>query len=175
MKNILILTTIFLVACASHEKKEEMKNEVIVSKVISDIHSPGERVKGHFEAMDEDDQIKIKVQVTGLKPNTKHGFHIHENGICEGPEYKTAGGHFNPYKLPHGAPHMKSHLGDLGNLEADKKGVAEKEITIAKHESDDLQKIIGKALIVHEKADDMKTQPTGNAGGRIGCGIIKPI
>lgn len=175
MKSFLILTTILLVSCSSHEKKEEKKKETAITKTMSDIHSPGDKVKGQFEAMEANDEIKIKVKVSGLKPNSKHGFHIHENGVCEGPDFKSAGGHFNPYNMPHGAPHMKSHLGDLGNLEANRKGVAEKEITIAKHEADDLQKIIGKALIVHEKADDMKTQPTGDAGGRIACGIIKPL
>ena len=178
MKGILFLSAVLLASCSSMDKKDEKKadKEMVPTMAVSDIHSPSEKVKGAMHVEDMNDQIKITATVTGLKPNSKHGFHIHENGVCEGPDYKSAGGHFNPYKMPHGGPkEHKSHLGDLGNLVADKSGVAKKELMVPKHGSDDVAKIIGKALIVHEKADDMKTQPTGDAGGRIACGIIKPM
>lgn len=177
MKGILILTAVLLASCSSMDKKEDKKaKETGPSMAVSDIHSPSEKVQGAMQVEDMNDQLKITATVTGLKPNSKHGFHIHENGVCEGPDYKTAGGHFNPYKMPHGQPKAKkSHLGDLGNLEADSKGVAKKEIMIPKHESDDLNKIIGKALIVHSDDDDLKSQPSGDAGSRIACGIIKPM
>lgn len=176
MKGILFLSAVLLASCSSMDKKEDKKSmEAAPSVAVSDLHSPSQKVKGAMKAEDMNDQIKITATITGLKPNSKHGFHIHENGVCEGPDYKTAGGHFNPYKMPHGGPEEKSHLGDLGNLEADKKGVAKKVLIIPKHEADDLSKIIGKALIVHAKADDMKSQPSGDAGSRIACGIIKPM
>lgn len=180
MKGILILSAALLVSCASmmNDKKESKSKskESTTTQAVSDLHSPAEKVTGAFTAQDMNDHIKVTVTVKGLKPNSKHGFHIHENGVCEGPEYKSAGGHFNPHKMPHGSPtEAKNHLGDMGNLEANKQGVATKELMVRKHEADDMNKIIGKALIVHSGPDDLKTQPSGDSGSRIACGIIKPM
>ena len=118
------------------------------------------------------DGIRVVAEVRGLTPG-KHGFHIHEFGDIHSDDAMSAGGHFNPEKSAHGEPHAaKRHVGDLGNLEANARGVAkvdfvDKEITFAGPHS-----IIGRGVIVHEKADDFKTQPTGNAGGRMACGVI---
>ena len=180
MKEILVISAILLVSCSSMSEKESgketMSKKIQALSAVSDIHSPSEKVTGSFKAEEMNDQIKITATVMGLKPNSKHGFHIHENGVCEGPDFKSAGGHFNPHNMPHGAPKdMKSHLGDLGNLEANGKGVATKELLISKHSASDMEKIMGKALIVHAGPDDFKSQPSGDAGGRIACGIIKPM
>lgn len=120
--------------------------------------------------------IHIIADVTGLTPNQKYGFHIHEYGDCSADDGSSAGGHFDPSGFLHGAPDSPTrHVGDLGNLEADSNGIAhydriDKVITFSGTNS-----IIGKALIIHEREDDFTTQPTGNTGARIACGVIESI
>ncbi|HSB04085.1 MAG TPA: superoxide dismutase family protein [Thermodesulfobacteriota bacterium] len=116
--------------------------------------------------------VKIVGDVTGLTPG-KHGFHIHEYGDCSAADAISAGGHFNPTQMQHGAPDASMrHAGDFGNLEADELGKAhyERVDTVISFEGAD--SIIGHGVIVHEKADDLTSQPTGNAGARLACGVI---
>jgi len=118
-------------------------------------------------------KVKVTAQITGLEPG-KHGFHVHEKGDCSAPDFTSAGGHFNPTNAPHGAPtDAQHHSGDLGNLEVNAKGEGHLETTVDFLELNGPNSIVGKGLIVHAKADDLKTQPTGNAGGREACGVIK--
>lgn len=124
----------------------------------------------------EKDGLHLKVRVTGLTPNSTHGFHVHETGECKGPDYKSAGGHFNPDHTQHGAADSKmSHLGDLGNLVSDKNGVATIDRVIPNKDLAHVNEMVGKAVIIHAKADDLKSQPAGDSGDRIGCGVIKEI
>lgn len=126
-----------------------------------------------------DDKIRVDADITGLTPG-KHGMHVHEWGDCganaKGEAGGGAGGHFNPTMVDHGAPNSGAHHpGDFGNLEADAKGRAVYSMTMnagtfSMTEGDKLN-ILGRAVIVHEKVDDYG-QPTGNAGGRIACGLI---
>ncbi len=126
-------------------------------------------VKGQVTFTKEGDGVKIVADVTGLKPG-KHGFHIHEFGDCSAPDATSAGGHFNPTDDPHaGHDAEKRHMGDMGNIEADATGKAHVELT---DKMMNLKQIVGHAVIVHEKADDLKSQPTGDAGGRVACGVI---
>jgi len=112
--------------------------------------------------------------VTGLTPG-KHGFHLHEIGDCSAPDATSAGGHFNPDKKAHGDPKApEHHAGDLGNIEVDSSGTAKVSIhgaglTLASGANS----VMGKAIIVHAAEDDLKTQPTGNAGARLACGVIQ--
>lgn len=102
--------------------------------------------------------IKIHVQATGLRPGSVHGLHIHEYGKCEG-NFKSAGGHYNPEKSPHGGPASRTkHLGDLGNLVADKVGEATTEVFIGNN-NHNFDQLIGKSVILHSKADDLVSQP----------------
>lgn len=117
-------------------------------------------------------KIRVVADITGLTPG-KHGFHIHQNGDCGSPDGSTAGPHFNPGGHKHGAPTDKErHEGDLGNLDADQSGKAHLEWvdTMLTFEGDN--SIIGKAVLIHAKVDDLKSQPAGNSGDRIGCGVI---
>jgi Cu-Zn family superoxide dismutase len=120
-------------------------------------------------------KVTMNVKVTGLAPGT-HAIHLHEKGDCSDPEAKLAGPHWNPSNEAHGRWGQGAfHHGDIGNLEANAKGEASLTFatdmwTIGGPASSD---IIGRAVVVHEKADDFQTQPTGNAGGRIGCGVIQ--
>lgn len=118
-------------------------------------------------------EISISGKIEGLKPNSKHGFHIHEKGDCSAADAMSAGLHFNPTQKDHGSLEKESHAGDLGNLITDDNGEAE--FTVAKRGvslADTKTSFVGKSVIIHDKEDDLTTQPTGNAGGRIGCGVI---
>ncbi|MEO6437528.1 MAG: superoxide dismutase family protein [Tepidisphaeraceae bacterium] len=127
-----------------------------------------------FTAQD-DGKTKVVVDLTGVPPG-KHGFHIHEKGDLSAPDLTSTGGHFNPDKHPHAGPDAPMrHAGDLGNLDADASGNVKKELTtdgisIGSWAAND---IVGKAVILHVKADDLKSQPTGDAGGRIAGGLIE--
>ena len=122
------------------------------------------------------DRVKVVADLTGLPPG-KHGFHIHEKGDLSAPDLMSTGGHFNPGGHPHGGPTTSPvHAGDFGNIVADSSGSAHLElivddISIGTGEKND---ILGKPVIVHAKADDLRTQPSGNAGARIGGGLIEP-
>jgi superoxide dismutase, Cu-Zn family len=119
-----------------------------------------------------DGSVLIRATITGLKPG-RHGFHIHEFGDCSSLDGGSAGGHFNPTGMPHAGPDAKKrHDGDLGNVTADRLGRAvykrvDKVVRLRGPRS-----IVGRAIIVHVGADDLKTQPTGNAGARAACGVI---
>ncbi len=116
--------------------------------------------------------IRVVAEVRGLTPGV-HGFHIHEFGDVSSPDAMSAGGHFNPDKAEHAGPHAaKRHVGDLGNLEANAKGVAKIDMIDPTLSFTGPHSILGRGVIVHEKADDLKTQPTGNAGGRVAAGVI---
>ena len=120
--------------------------------------------------------VKVMVHVEKAPPGT-HGLHIHEKGDCSDPEGKSAGGHFNPGAMDHAGPmDEKHHAGDLGNIEVKADGtgdlkIASKMLTVKEGPNS----VVGRAVIFHEKADDLKTQPTGNAGGRLACGVINLV
>jgi Cu-Zn family superoxide dismutase len=116
--------------------------------------------------------VNVVAHIEGLTPNGTHGFHIHEFGDCSAPDATSAGGHYNPGGHQHGSPGENSHVGDMGNLKANAQGVAHLELNLPHATIAGKNAILGRGVIVHAKADDLKTQPTGDAGGRIGCGVI---
>jgi len=118
-------------------------------------------------------QTRVVVTISGATPGT-HGLHIHEKGDCSAPDATSAGGHFNAAGNPHAAPaDAKRHNGDLGNIEIGKDGTGKLEITTDMLTvTEGPNSVVGKSVIFHEKADDLKTQPTGNAGARWGCGVV---
>jgi Cu-Zn family superoxide dismutase len=116
--------------------------------------------------------VQVSARITGLTPGA-HGFHVHEFGDCSAADFTSAGGHFNPMGQPHGAPDASArHVGDLGNIQAGADGVATLDWTDKELAFDGKHGVVGRAVIVHAKADDLKTQPTGDAGGRVACGVI---
>jgi Cu-Zn family superoxide dismutase len=121
------------------------------------------------------DKVKVVVFVQGLRPGQEHGLHIHEVGDCSSGDGMSAKGHFNPHGKPHGHPgSAERHAGDLPQLKANKAGRANVQvemdvITLRPGPAN----IVGRSLIVHADPDDYKTQPTGNAGARIACGVIQ--
>ncbi len=133
----------------------------------------GSSVQGTVNFIQSGDRVRVEATLAGLTPG-QHGFHIHEKGDCSAPDAASAGGHFNPSGMQHGGPGDSSrHVGDFGNLEADAQGSAKFVNTFADLKFEGAASIIGRAVIVHAKADDLKTQPTGDAGGRVACGVIQ--
>ncbi|HEX2541912.1 MAG TPA: superoxide dismutase family protein [Caldimonas sp.] len=117
--------------------------------------------------------LQVMGRVSGLKPNQEHGFHVHEKGDCSSPDAMSAGGHFNPTGKPHGPPTGERHAGDLPALKADAAGRAVFRFRIPGNVLGSGPADFGaKAVIVHAMPDDYTTQPTGNSGGRIACGVI---
>jgi Cu-Zn family superoxide dismutase len=120
-----------------------------------------------------DGSVQVSVNLTGVPPGI-HGFHVHENGDC-GNNGGAAGMHFNPASAPHGGPNApEHHAGDFGNVEADASGnVKETKSLHGITVSAGANSVVGRAVILHEKPDDLTTQPTGNAGSRIACGVVQ--
>jgi Cu-Zn family superoxide dismutase len=120
--------------------------------------------------------VTMLVKLAGFTAG-EHAIHVHENGDCSSDDGKSAGGHWNPKAEDHGkwGDHMH-HAGDIGNLVADASGIATLEFSTDQWClgcDDDTKNLMGKSFIVHAKADDFKTQPTGDAGGREACGVIE--
>ena len=140
-----------------------------------DIHNAqGEKI-GTAELTESKDALSISLSASKLSPG-KHGIHFHENGKCEGPDFKTAGGHLNPAKKEHGLENPKgSHAGDLPNIEVKADGTVKAKITShgAALTESSLLKTGGTALVIHAKVDDQHSNPAGEAGDRIACGVIQ--
>lgn len=135
----------------------------------------GNNASGTVTFVQAGDKVLVNGEVRGLKPNSEHGFHVHEKGDCSSGDGMSAGGHFNPTGAPHGRHSQGAHhTGDLPSLKANAAGVAS-----FKFESPSLRvgsginDVVGKGLIVHRDPDDFTTQPTGNAGPRLACAVIR--
>ena len=132
----------------------------------------GSKLTGEAVFSEVDGKVQVIVTVAGAPPG-KHAVHVHETGDCSAPDAKSAGSHFNPDGHAHGAPDSAAHhAGDFGNMDvgpdgAGKLEIATKDLTVGPGS----RSVAGRAIIVHEKPDDF-SQPVGNAGGRIGCGVI---
>ncbi len=117
--------------------------------------------------------VAVVVHIENAPPGM-HGLHVHEKGDCSAPDASSAGGHFNPGGMQHAGPtDTHRHAGDLGNITIESNGTGHLElVTDLLTVRPGPNSVVGKAVVFHEKADDLKTQPTGNAGGRLGCGVV---
>ena len=135
---------------------------------VADIQpTRGNTVEGTVSFATRGDQLAVRVKLSGLKPG-EHGFHVHEKGDCSAPDATSAGGHWNPGAQPHGPQSGPHHAGDMPALNADAAGRVDALLTLP----GPVDGYVGKAVVVHADPDDYKTQPTGNSGGRVGCGVI---
>ena len=178
-KSIIALTLLIgmclaLAGCDSDDD-ETLQQEAIA--VISPTAAGGSSVTGEAVFMQDGDDIMLTVDIRNASPGL-HAVHIHETGDCSAPDGTSAGGHWNPTSEDHGRWGDESfHLGDLGNIPVGNDGTGYVERTTDLWEMDtgsDLD-IVGKAIIVHAGEDDFKSQPSGAAGGRIGCGVIQLV
>lgn len=122
------------------------------------------------------DGLEVVADLQGLSPGGVHGFHVHETGDCSAPDASSAGGHFNPQGTPHGAPDQpleQRHAGDLGNIEAGLDGTAQYRRLMPGLQLEGAHSIVGKAVVVHAQADDFTSQPAGDSGPRLACGVIE--
>ena len=133
----------------------------------------GNQAAGTVAFVQRGSTVYVDAHISGLSPGL-HGFHIHEKGDCRAADGSSAGGHFNPAGAAHAGPDSTPrHAGDLGNITADANGTAVYRVQVTGISLGTAEdSIIGRAVIVHANADDLRTQPAGNAGARIACGLI---
>lgn len=134
----------------------------------------GSNVTGTLSLRQKEGGVQVSGEVRGLPPGSTHGFHVHEKGDCSAPDASSAGPHFNPAGAPHGkAGSGAHHAGDMPNVVADEKGVAVVDVLVAGATLDaGPGSIAGRAVVVHRDPDDYSSQPAGNAGPRVACGVI---
>jgi Cu-Zn family superoxide dismutase len=162
-----------LAGCADMPSLRSMGSGAAAEAVLEP--TKGSNVRGTVSFAQKGDKVRMVAKLSGLPRAGGHGFHLHEKGDCSSGDGMSAGGHFNPLGKPH-AHHavVERHAGDLPMLVADGNGNAELAvdmdvIAVGSGATD----VIGRAVIVHKDADDYKTQPTGNAGARLACGIVR--
>jgi Cu-Zn family superoxide dismutase len=158
---------VVLAGCATMETPGPSATAVIRPASGSQVH--GEVTFTQVAA----NRVRVTGEIAGHASGPK-GFHIHEKGDCSAPDAMSAGGHFNPNQRAHGATPMAGHTGDMGNLTFNENGKATVDmvldgLTVMK---DAPNSIVGRAVVVHMSPDDLKTDPTGNAGARAACGVI---
>ena len=159
---------------AGLEADAGLSADEVASAVASISPTAGNTVVGTvvFHEM-KNGSVRVVADLSGLAPGQQHAMHVHEKGDCSAPDGTSAGGHYNPEQHVHGLPPGEPrHAGDLGNVTADASGKAHYEITVANITIKGAKNPIdGRAVIVHAKIDD-GGQPVGNAGARLGCGVI---
>jgi superoxide dismutase, Cu-Zn family len=133
----------------------------------------GNSAKGTVTFTQDGGEVRVRADISGLKPNAEHGFHIHEKGDCSSGDGMSTGGHFNPSGKPHGPQGGEHHAGDMPSLRSDSYGNASASFELKGVSVGGANDVVGHGLIVHRDPDDYKTQPTGNAGPRIACAVIR--
>jgi Cu-Zn family superoxide dismutase len=168
----LALTTLLAAAvttgCAGMPAGGGLRAEAAMESRSSSVTS------GTVTLREQGDAVLARVQLRGLAPNSEHGFHVHEKGDCSAPDAMSAGPHFNPGGHPHGRPGSGTHhAGDLQNLKADGSGNVNVEVSMSGLTlAPGPNSIVGRSLVVHRDPDDFASQPAGNSGPRIACGVI---
>ena len=167
-KTALVLSACVLSACAS------MGGSSGPNAIASLASTKGNTASGTVTFTQVGDKVRVSANLSGLKPNAEHGFHVHEKGDCSSGDGVSAGGHYNPAAMAHGSQATAHHAGDMPNVKSDAYGNANATfevhgLSIGSGAAD----IVGKGLIVHRDPDDYKSQPAGNAGPRIACAVIQ--
>lgn len=164
---------------ANSSAKKPMTGPSTAQRAVANLASAsGSLVSGRLTLLPMGDGVHVTGEIGGFNPGSNHGFHIHEKGDCSAADASSAGGHFNPTGQPHGrAMQGAHHAGDSDNIVADANGVAKINthiigVTLGGGAAND---IAGRAFVVHAAPDDYTSQPSGNAGVRVACGVIKVV
>lgn len=169
----LAIVPLALSGCRYHADLDNPPNVVVATaKAIIEPRS-GSTTNGQVTFVQQlDGTVTIHAALTDA-PEGLHGFHVHAIGDCSDPDAKSAGGHFNPTTHDHGAPGEGAHAGDLGNIMVSKENEADSRyVTHSLTVREGPNSVVGKAVVIHATRDDLATQPSGDAGGRIGCGVV---
>lgn len=171
---ILLATSgLVLSACAINDRGGTRYQDPSAMAVLEP--TQGSTVRGAVDFVRKGGAVLVTANLSGLAPNSTHGMHIHEHGDCTARDASSAGAHFNPASSDHGGTTgSKRHGGDLGNLTADGKGNISATIKVDGGIAfgNGTDSIVGRGLVVHANADDLRSQPAGNSGARVACGII---
>ena len=153
-----------------------LAQEKPVTKAIAVLQpTKGNSVQGAVTFTKVADGVRVEANVTGLTPG-KHGFHVHQFGDLSSADGSAAGGHFNPAGHQHAGPDAENrHAGDMGNIEADASGAGKLAYTDKQLQLDGANSILGRGVVVHAKEDDLKSQPSGEAGPRVAVGVIGAV
>jgi Cu-Zn family superoxide dismutase len=175
--SIILMSIVLAVAgCGNKSNMLAVNSEKPVTVAAPTIDVKGNEI-GEATFVEDKDGVTISIKAEGLSPGI-HGVHIHETGVCTPPEFTSAGSHFNPTHKKHGFDNPKGyHLGDLPNIEVDSEGkinatLTTAELTLKPNVENSLLDSDGSALVIHEKEDDLKTDPAGDSGARIACAAI---
>jgi Cu-Zn family superoxide dismutase len=169
----LALATLALTGCAMQgggDHRAMMDGAMAVATLTP---TQGNTARGLVMFHEMDGHLMVHARLTGLKPGAEQGFHVHETGSCASTDGSSAGGHFNPGNQPHGPQTAAHHAGDLPALKADADGrVDQKMMLMGPTVKDGPASLVGRSVVVHAQADDYSTQPTGDSGARVACGVI---
>ena len=177
-KSYLFVFCLLLSGCSLFPKQSLPVNapEALTAKAL--LYNTKSELIGEVSLKETESGVELSAIANSLPPGV-HGIHIHEVGKCEAPSFESAGAHFNPTQKKHGIENPAGpHAGDLPNITVDDEGEVQlnfvtPEFTLKKGEKNSLFDMDGSSIIIHEKADDYKTDPSGNSGARIACGVIE--
>lgn len=159
------------------EPEIEIDGQPVVAAAVADLApTEGNDVRGTVRFEDREGAALVSLDVSGLAPNATHAIHVHENGDCSAPDASSAGDHFDPEGHPHALPGTPvRHAGDMGNFTANDQGRIQTETMIETFRVVDpaAPSVVMRAVVVHADPDD-GSQPSGNAGPRLACGVILP-
>lgn len=184
--SVIIVSVFFLASCSQGEMSDsstesEVNTDQETVETMPEINqataviSPteGNNTAGVVTFTQTDNGVRVEATISGLDQEMRHGFHIHQFGDCRAPDGTSAGGHFNPESVEHGAPTDDiRHIGDLGNLPSNAQGTADVDFVDSHLQLNGPNSILGRGVIVHAGTDDFESQPTGDAGSRLACGVI---
>ncbi len=169
------VTGLILASCEMQEQGSAIESgqPSAPTGAIAVIHpTEGNDIQGTVSFEQAGEAVRVTGELRNLSPGM-HGFHVHEYGDCSASDATSAGGHYAPHGKPHGAPEdVERHVGDLGNIEANAEGIAQIDMVDSLIALSGPNSILGRAVVVHQGEDDLESQPSGDAGPRVGCGVV---